>query len=121
MYPHRKYCILYVITQEVCSHTKSLYSYRKYVYLHRKYVLIQKVCTVLAQKVCTHSGRAIAKMCTYSLVCGGVRAGFFLEARGRKTLEVEGTGLDTGETCGLFAFGVDGEGDGVDCEGDSFG
>ena len=55
----------------------------------------------------------------YSLV-RGVGVGFFLEARGRKTLEVEGTGLDTGETCDLFALGVDGEGDGVDCEGDLF-
>ena len=63
---------------------------------HRKHVLIQEVYTYTGSM---HSQRKyiIILMCTYSLV-RGVGVGFFFEARGRKTLEVEGTGLDTGET-----------------------
>ena len=72
MYPYRKY----VLTQVVCTHTGSMC-------LHRIYVPTQKVCTHI--------------IAIYSLV-RGVGVGFFLEARGRNTLEVEGTGSDTGET-----------------------
>ena len=101
MYSYRKY----VLIQEECTQTVSMYTYRRY---------------VLTQEVCTHIGSMYSQwtciIAIYSLV-HGVGVGFFLEARDRKTFEVEGTGLDTGETSGLFALGVDGEGDGVDCEG----
>ena len=89
MYLHRKY----VFTQEVCTHAGSMAS-------HRKYTLIQEVCTYVRSM---HSQWTyiiiiiIIIMCTYSLV-RGVGVGFSLETRGRKTLEVEGTGLDNGET-----------------------
>ena len=90
MFSHRK-CVL---IQEVCSHTGRMYSYKKYVHtqeicthtgsmhLHRKYVLTVDVQT------CNN---------VYILVFG-VGVGFFLEAQGHNTLEVEGTGSDTGET-----------------------
>ena len=61
---------------------------------HRKHLLIQEVYT-LTQEVCKWT-YIIKLMFTYSLV-HAVGVGF-LEARGRNTLEVEGTGLDNGET-----------------------
>ena len=98
MYSYRKY----VLTQEVCTHTGSMYLYRKYIiltqevcthtgsmYLHRNYVPTQKV-RMYSQWTCM--------ITIYSLVVGVMGVGVFLEARGCNTLEVEGTGLDTGET-----------------------
>ena len=113
----------------VCNHTESMY-------LHSKYLDMQEICThagsmashrsMHSYRICTyvrsmHSQWTykiiIIIMCTYSLV-HGMGVDFFLEKRGRKILEVEGTGLDAGETLGLFALGVDGEGERGDCEGD---
>ena len=109
MYSHRKY----VLIQEVCTYTGSMYSYRKYVlrqeaciytrsmYLHKKYVLRQEVCTYI-RSMYLHRKYVLTvdvhNCNNVYLLLHGVEVGFFLEVRGRKTLEVEGAGSNTGET-----------------------